>query len=145
MSTEHEFKLLNNKMKTGEATETERTRWSELKAEFLAGQTENEKRKHQRANIAIDVVFTNDDELLRAVCWSLGAGGIGIELDGEFPIDAEHDIRLTLPNIDSPVLVRVRVAWTGGGRVGFEFLNLPNEVKDHIDALVWEEVDVSDL
>ena len=145
MSDENEFKFLNTKILAGEASDKERTRWEKLKGQLLAAQMDDEKRKYRRADIPISVSFQSNDELLKAVCSSLGAGGIGVELAGDFQVDEEHRLELNLPSGDATVLIKARVAWTGGGHVGFEFLNLPNEIQDSIDALVWEEVDVSDL
>ena len=146
MTTSDEFRALNAKVGAGEATDKERARWGELKQQLFAAQRgENEKRSSPRAAVPLEVTFTNEEDLARAIVRDVGAGGISVALNGSFELDAQHEVQLRLPQEQTPLLVNARVAWIGGGHVGFEFLNLPKAIQDRLDALVWEEIDVSDL
>lgn len=146
MTPEQEFKSLNAKVLDGSARDNERERWKKLRDHLRAAkQPRDDARQHQRSAVSIDVTFANDEALIRAVSSDLGAGGLGLALDGTYEIDSEYRLDLTLPGAPAAVQVRARVAWATGGHVGFEFLALPKALQDRIDALVWEEVDLSDL
>ena len=77
---------------------------------------------------------------------SLGDGGSRMTRPGDFEMGSKLMMSLKLPNEEHSVPVMVRVAWAGeNNQVGFEFVALPKDISDKIEALVWEEVDPADL
>ena len=146
-----QFKALNAKIVLGTATPEEHARWAELKQSVLdasEGKRDSPHRQFRRAQLPVDVSFEHENALADAArAFSLGAGGVGLAMAGELQIGDERQLSLKLPSLPEPVLVNARVVWKRleDQQIGFEFLDLPDAQRDQIDALVWEEVDVSDL
>lgn len=146
MTPEDEFRQLNTKVLTDSASVEEHQRWEELRGHLRAAKSDkDEARHHQRSAVSIDVSIEDDDALIRAVSSNLGAGGLGLALEGTYEIGGEYRLNLTLPGSSTAVEIQARVAWAAGGHVGFEFVAPPKAVQDRIAALVWEEVDLSGL
>ena len=143
MAESEEFRSLNAKVLAAQATEVERARWEELKREILSQQEGAAgRRRFQRAPIKAEVRFETREDFILANTEELGAGGLGIELPGEFEIGQEVDLSLTLPGEKAPMALKAQVVWTGEPHwVGFEFVDVPREVQDRIDALVWDDLD----
>jgi uncharacterized protein (TIGR02266 family) len=146
VSPEQEFKTLNAKVLDGSASNDERQRWKQLRDQLRTAKVEeDEPRRHERSTVSVDVAFQDDSELIRAVSSDLGAGGLCLQLDGSYEPGRSFRLNLTLPDSEQPIEAGARVAWAAAGHVGLEFTDLPDAVRDRIDALVWEEIDLSDL
>ena len=121
-------------------------RWEELKQGFLHAKEADGRRRFLRAPLSIPVTFTSEEELIQAHTREVGAGGLGLKIAANLAIDDQVTLELILPGDTTTTSVHCRVAWVAGqDRIGFEFLDLPAAARDRIDALVWEDVDVSDL
>ena len=65
---------------------------------------------------------------------------------GEFPTGEEVEISLMLPGRSKTDSLKGRVVWKGpADMIGLEFSNVTPDVRDHIDALVWQQVDLTKI
>lgn len=147
MAKADEFKALNAKVLNNSANAQEYEQWQKLKEEFLcANEKPPHQRRFQRASLSLDVLFGAPPETVEACTFEVCAGGLGIQIPGHFEAGTNVQLSLMLPGDADPTILNARVVWTASGNlVGVEFVEAPEAVRNRIDALVWEDVDVTDV
>ena len=138
---DNDFKDLNARVIVGTATEEEYEWWEQLKQQLLSAlEGPKGQRQHLRASIVVEVGFAKEQQLIRTELCDIGAGGLRLVMPGFFAVGAQVNLYLRLLGDVHPVRVHARVVWSHkNGTVSLEFVDLPADVRDRIDALVWEE------
>ncbi|MFO0548427.1 MAG: PilZ domain-containing protein [Polyangiaceae bacterium] len=81
-----------------------------------------EKRKHPRKALALDVTFTTSSGAsASAICRDVSLGGAFIVTDSPAAFGAVVRLSLTLPDIDHPVEIEATVRWTTPAGMGVQF------------------------
>lgn len=101
-----------------------------------------ERRSTSREPIKIPIDYSAVDVFFSEFASNINEGGMFIETDNPAELDDVVQLQMRFPELESPVQVGGRVAWTSDGKedgppgMGIEFLDLTAEARDTINQVV---------
>ena len=101
-----------------------------------------DRRKSERANLIVQVVYHTVDELFAEFARNINEGGLFVETDTPHPVGTEVSLEFKIPGSDEPLHVVGRVAHTTNGSpgeppgIGIEFDDLDSQARQRINQLV---------
>ncbi len=101
-----------------------------------------ERRRASREPIKIPIDYSAVDVFFSEFASNINEGGMFIETDNPAELDDVVQLQMRFPELESPVQVGGRVAWTSDGKeggppgMGIEFLDLSEETRDTINQIV---------
>ena len=101
-----------------------------------------DRRKSERANLIVQVVYHTVDELFAEFARNINEGGLFVETDTPHPVGTEVSLQFKIPGSDEPLHVVGRVAHTTSGGpgeppgIGIEFDDLDSQARQRINQLV---------
>ena len=101
-----------------------------------------DRRKSERANLIVQVVYHTVDELFAEFARNINEGGLFVETDTPHPVGTEVSLQFEIPGSDEPLHVVGRVAHTTNGSpgeppgIGIEFDDLDSQARQRINQLV---------
>ncbi len=101
-----------------------------------------ERRSTSREPIKIPIDYSAVDVFFSEFASNINEGGMFIETDNPAELDDVVQLQMRFPELESPVQVGGRVAWTSDGKedgppgMGIEFLDLTVEARDTINKVV---------
>ena len=103
----------------------------------------NERRKSERADLVVRVIYQTVDELFTEFACNINEGGIFIETDNPQPLGSSVALEFKLPGSDEPIEVVgtvVRISDGSGPNdssgMGIEFGDLGAGARQHINEIV---------
>jgi type IV pilus assembly protein PilZ len=103
---------------------------------------ELDRRKSERANLVVRVVYRTVDELFSEFARNINEGGLFVETETPHPVGTEVSLQFKIPGSDEPLHVVGRVAHkTSGGQgeppgIGIVFDDLDSQARQRINQLV---------
>ena len=103
---------------------------------------QKERRQASREPIKIPIDYSAVDVFFSEFASNINEGGMFIETDNPAELDDVVQLQMRFPELESPVQVGGRVAWTSDGKdgsppgMGIEFLDLTREIRDCINQVV---------
>jgi type IV pilus assembly protein PilZ len=101
-----------------------------------------DRRKSERANLVVRVVYHTVDELFSEFARNINEGGLFVETETPHPVGTEVSLQFNIPGSDEPLHVVGRVAHTTSGGpgeppgIGIEFDDLDSQARQRINQLV---------
>ncbi len=106
------------------------------------GRSAEERRRSQREPIKIPIDYSAVDVFFSEFASNINEGGMFIETDNPAELDELVQLQMLFPELEAPVQVGGRVAWTSDGKdgsppgMGIEFHDLSPEACDTINQIV---------
>ena len=103
---------------------------------------ELDRRKSERANLVVRVVYHTIDELFSEFARNINEGGLFVETETPHTVGTEVSLQFKIPGSDEPLHVIGRVAHTTSGGpgeppgIGIEFDDLDSQARQRINQLV---------
>ncbi len=104
--------------------------------------TNEERRRASREPIKIPIDYSAVDVFFSEFASNINEGGMFIETESPAELDEVVQLQMRFPELDGPVQVGGRVAWTSDGKdgappgMGIEFQNLTTELRETINEVV---------
>ncbi len=102
----------------------------------------SDRRRDSRVPLKIPVDYSSVDDFFVQFSANINEGGLFVEMEKPPELDTEVHLQFRLPDMEQPVLVNGRVAWTNDGEdgepagFGVEFRDLPAETREAINGVV---------
>jgi type IV pilus assembly protein PilZ len=106
------------------------------------GRSAEERRRSQREPIKIPIDYSAVDVFFSEFASNINEGGMFIETDNPAELDELVQLQMLFPELEAPVQVGGRVAWTSDGKdgsppgMGIEFHDLSPEACETINQIV---------
>lgn len=101
----------------------------------------SERRKHPRAPIQLEVEYKRLNSFFSDYTHNIGRGGTFIQTQKPLPIGTKFVFRLTVPQLDDPLVLNGKVRWretdeSAGAGMGIEFEFATDDEKDALASTV---------
>lgn len=117
----------------------DRARWRELIDQLLGSINKaggHETRRHLRAAAELPVDLLAPEEIASLVTTTVGAGGLSLALEEPIPVGTLLDLSIRIEERPVPLFCRAKVVWRRGPTLGAAFIDLFQNDRELIEALV---------